>query len=329
MITQALSYSLFQAVVYIIVAPGVLGTLRWFKARLQGRRGALPDQAYRDLWKLLHRKPVIPEHTSWVFLATPFIVFACYALAGMLIPIFYLPDRLNANGASGYPPVTDFLILIYLFGLARFFYGLAGMDTGSSFTRLGSGREMFIHVLTEPTLIVATYALALNFHTTNLTAIMRYRADLNVSESLANPSLWLVFVSITIVMLIEAGRIPFDNPSTHLELTMIGKAISLEYGGVYLAFIEWADAMRLTFFMTFLLNLVLPRSLASPEQPLLMLAVFILVYLVKLVLTDLVLALWEMSRAKLRLTALLPPSGIALAFSILAVFVAVVMGYFQ
>jgi formate hydrogenlyase subunit 4 len=320
--------SVLQMLLFILISPGVLGTLHWMKARLQGRRGALIYQPYLDIWKLLHKRPVIPEVSSWVFFAAPLIVFACYCFLGLIIPVVYLPGSSEIFGQPAGPPLADLLVIVYLLGFTHFVLGLAGMDSGSPFGGMGSGREMFLNVISEPALILSTYAMAISAHTTSLPGIMRFCVDHGFLDFIKNPSYWLIFLALCMVMLAEAGRIPFDNPSTQLELTMVSKAIALEYSGPFLALLEWAEAMRLTFFMTIILNLLIPFSIATQGQSPLLILLLIGLYLLRLGILSLGLTIWELTRVKLRLRALINPGGIALAFSILAIFVAVAVNYF-
>jgi formate hydrogenlyase subunit 4 len=317
-----------QMLLFISISPGVLGLLRLVKARLQGRRGPRLYQPYLDLWKLFHKRPVIPEVSSWVFVAAPLIVFACYCFIGVITPLLYLPGWNEVfDGLSG-PPLADLLVIVYLLGFTHFVLALAGMDSGSPFGGMGGGREMFLNVISEPALILSVYALAISAHTTSLPGIMRFCADLGLKEFINNPSFWLVFLSLCMVMLAEAGRIPFDNPATHLELTMIGKAISLEYSGPFLALLEWAEAMRLTFFLTLILNLLVPFSMLSQGQHPALGILLVGLFILRLVVLVVLLAVWELTRVKLRLRALINPGGLALAFSTLAIFVAVAINYF-
>ena len=326
MIIATLVITLLQFTLYLLIAPAVIGTLRWFKARLQGRSGPSPLQPYFDIWKLARRRPVLPETASWVFRAAPVVVFCCMALIGMLTPIVYLPSSELITGVVG-PPLADFLAIIYLLAFTHFVTGLAGMDSGSPFGGMGSGREMFLHVLSEPVLVLSVFALALNFHTTSLSLTMSRQFAAGLGGLLNNPSLWLVFFALVLTLLAESGRIPYDNPATHLELTMIGKAIHLEYSGIYLALLEWADAMRLTFFIVLLLNLFFPFSMAAAGNPGWLNGLLVLGFIPKLAVVILILAVWEITRAKMRLRAVVVPSSIALTFSILAVVIALVVNY--
>src|SRR5207244_927155 len=159
---------------------------------------------------------------------------------------------------SGFIPL-DLVTVVYLLGLARFALALAGMDTGTPFGGMGSSREMFINVLAEPVLILIIIALTLQRHTTDLTSIFSGSSLVGtVFNVAALLSLWL---ALAFVAIMDNGLLPIDNPSTHLELTMIQKALHLEYSGRNLALIEWGEAMRLTFFLTLLGDLLIARNM--------------------------------------------------------------------
>lgn len=316
-----------QMVFYMAIAPGVLGMLRWFEARFQGRQGSRPWQPYYDLWKLFNRQAVVPETTSWVFIAAPFIVFGCYALIGAMAPVVYLPSYEQILRQVSGPPLADFLVIVGLVSLARFAVALAGMDSGSPFGGMGSSREMFMHVLTEPVFLMVAYGLALTAYTTSLPGVMNAPSGSFFETDPHFILIILILLALTLVMLAEAGRIPFDNPATHLELTMIGKAIHLEYSGPLLALLEWGEAMRLTFFLTLLVNLFFPDWLASANMVWIDNIFLILIYPVKITLLLIVLAFWEETRAKLRLRGVIAPTGMALIFSMIAIVIVFVWHY--
>ena len=312
-----------QGLLYLAIAPLAAGGLCWAKARLQGRQGPRPYQPYLDLWKLLRRRPVVPETSSWVFSAAPFIAFGCYALLGFLMPVVWLPGAHPPQGSPLSWPLGDLLAMVYLLGLARFVMGLAGMDSGAPFGGLGSGREMFMHFLAEPTLVLIIFALALFAHATSLPGVLSVLQAAGLPGLFVSPPIWLIALSLALVTLLEAGRIPFDNPATHLELTMIGKAIHLEYAGYHLALIEWAEALRLTFFLTLVLNLFFPYLMGSSTATLIVNVGWALAYPLKLSVLLFLLAGWEMIWAKLRLRAVVGPAGLALVLASLAVVVVV------
>jgi formate hydrogenlyase subunit 4 len=251
---------LIEAIQLLIVALGgplLVGSLRKVKARLQGRRGASVFQPYRDLRKMLAKEVVISENTSWIFRFTPYLVAAVMLLSSMLVPMLTTRTPLGFIG--------NIIVLMYLLLLATFFLALAGLDAGSAFGGMGSSREMIIAALAEPTVMVAIFAIALRVGSTSLDEIVRRGAE--DSLLLLNPGHVLAFVAFFIVALAETGRLPVDNPATHLELTMIHEAMVLEYSGRHLALIEWAAGMKLFVFLVLLANLFLPWGVARSLEP--------------------------------------------------------------
>jgi formate hydrogenlyase subunit 4 len=247
-----------QLLVVALGAPLLVGALRKLKARLQGRRGAGVFQPYRDLRKLLAKEAVISENTSWIFRFTPYLVASVMLLSALVVPMLSTRTPLGFTG--------NIIVLMYLLLLATFFLALAGLDAGSAFGGMGSSREMIIAALAEPTVMVAIFAIALRVGSTSLDEIVRRGAD--DSLLLLNPGHLLAFVAFFIVALAETGRLPVDNPATHLELTMIHEAMILEYSGRHLALIEWASGMKLFLFLTLLSNLFFPWGVARTLEPL-------------------------------------------------------------
>jgi formate hydrogenlyase subunit 4 len=282
--------AVLQWLVAVLGAPLLVGVIRKTKARLQGRRGAGVWQPYLDLRKLLVKEAVISENTSWIFRFTPYLVIGTMLLAAFIVPV------LTTAGASR--NLGNIILLMYLFLLASFFLALAGLDAGSSFGGMGSSREMAIAALAEPTVMIAIFAIALRAGSTGLhEMITRSVAD---PLLLLNPGHLLAFFSFFIVALAETGRLPVDNPSTHLELTMIHEAMVLEYSGRYLALIEWASAIKLFVFLTLLANIFFPWGIALALQPG-ALMIGALVFVVKMSILALSLAFLETAVAKLRL----------------------------
>ena len=270
-------------------APLLVGILRTLKARLMGRRGPSPWQPYRDLRKLFVKTPVVSTTTSWVFRATPYVLVATMVVAALAAPIL-----------SSRPPLAfaGIILLMYLFLLGTFFLTLAGLDAGSAFGGMGSSRETAVAALAEPTVVLAVFALSLRANTTNLGGVVE-RLSANPLLA-ANPVHLLAFSAFFIVMLAETGRLPVDNPATHLELTMIHEAMVLEYSGRHLALVEWASAMKLLLFLTLLANLFFPWGVPQTLAPLSLL-VGAGVLTGKLAILTVAIALLETSIAKLRL----------------------------
>ena len=249
--------AMIQLLVVGLGAPLLVGVLRTLKARLVGRQGPRPWQPYADLWKLLGKEVVISTTTSWVFRATPYVLVATVLVAALIVPVFEARPPLAFAG--------NIILLVYLFMLATFFLALAGLDAGSAFGGMGASREVAVAALAEPTIIVAVFALALRADTIDLGRVVeRFGREPGLA---ANPAHLLAFAAFFIVMLAETGRLPVDNPATHLELTMIHEAMVLEYSGRYLALVEWAGAMKLFLFMTLLANLFVPWGLTTSLGP--------------------------------------------------------------
>jgi formate hydrogenlyase subunit 4 len=279
-----------QLLVVALGAPLLVGLVRKVKARLQGRRGATIFQPYADLRKLLIKEAVISENSSWIFRFTPYLLAATMLLSALVMPVLTTQTTLGFVG--------NIIVLMYLFLLGAFFLALAGLDAGSAFGGMGSSREMAVAALAEPTVMIAIFAIALRVGTTSLNdVITRSAAD---SLLLLNPGHVLAFVALFVVALAETGRLPIDNPATHLELTMIHEAMILEYSGRYLALVEWAAGMKLFLFLTLLANLFFPWGVALTVTPLSLGIAFIALAL-KLGLLALVIALLETGVAKLRL----------------------------
>jgi formate hydrogenlyase subunit 4 len=279
-----------QLAVVLALPPLVTGIVRKAKARLQNRRGPPLTQAYSDLLKLFRKEALVSSTASWIFTVTPYVVFGTTLLVAVLMPMF-----------SPHPPLgwmSDFILLVYLLGLGRFFIALSALDTASSFGGLGSSREMTIASLVEPAMILSIFATAASAGSMNLNEIA---SSISPSiTSILNPSQILAFAGLFIVTLAETGRIPVDNPATHLELTMIHEAMILEYSGRHLALIEWASQIKLLIFISLLGNLFIPTGISN-DVTIVGFLTGIAIYLVKVAGLAVVVALVESTNAKLRL----------------------------
>jgi formate hydrogenlyase subunit 4 len=288
-VIETLALAVVQTLTIALGAPLLVGTLRTLKARLVGRRGPAPWQPFLDLAKLLGKTPVVSETTSWVFRATPYVLAGAMLVAAMAAPMLTTRPPLAFAGI---------ILLMSLFLLGTFFLALAGLDAGSAFGGMGSSREVAVAALAEPTVILAVFALSLRANTTNLGGVVeRVAGDPLVA---ANPAHLLAFAAFFIVMLAETGRLPVDNPATHLELTMIHEAMVLEYSGRWLALVEWASAMKLLLFLTLLANLFFPWGVPASVAPS-PVALGLLALAGKLAILAAALATLETSIAKLRL----------------------------
>jgi formate hydrogenlyase subunit 4 len=299
---------LAQTALALLLAPGVVGLIRWLKARLQNRRGAPCWQPYLDLRKLFAKEVVVSDNASWLFRAAPFVVFASAVAVTFLVPILAVP--------LPFDPLGDLIVVVYLLLLGTFFLALAGLDPGSAFGGMGSSREMTVAALAEPTIALAVFALALSAGSTNLGQIAaRTMADPGGALS---PGHLLAFGALFVVTLAETGRLPVDNPATHLELTMIHEAMVLEYSGRYLALIEWAAAVKLLVFFVLLANLFVPWGVAVTLTPA-ALAIALVTLLVKLVVLAALIAVFETRIAKLRLFRVPELLSVSFVLALLAI----------
>ncbi|OGZ73053.1 MAG: formate hydrogenlyase [Candidatus Staskawiczbacteria bacterium RIFCSPLOWO2_01_FULL_38_12b] len=298
---------IIQIILVPAVAPLCVGIIRKIKAKLQNRQGAGIFQPYQDLWKLFHKDEVISKDASWIFRCAPYIVFTVTIIIGASIPLF--ASFIN-NTVTG-----DLLIIIYTLAIGTFFLALAGIDTGSAFGGFGSSREMTVAALAEGGFIFSLLTVALISGSTNVFTISQtgllYQSQYLLSGTLA-------FFGFFIVLLAETARFPFDNPATHLELTMIHEAMILEYSGKKLALMEWASANKLLIFIALASNLFFPLGIAqSAGISAVMLGMVI--FMIKIVIFCLVIAVLESSIAKFRFFRLPDLLIIAFIFNVVAI----------
>jgi formate hydrogenlyase subunit 4 len=300
-----------QMFLVLLIAPLALGVTRRVKARLMRRQGAPLLQGYRDLAKLVRKESVLAENASWLFRTAPYLIFALTWVAAALVPSF--ASGLMFNWAA------DVVALVALLGAARTLLALAGMDVGTGFGGIGSSREMMIATLAEPAmmLIVLTFAIAAG--TTRLSGV----ADFFIAEPLGvRVSLALSLVALVIVSLAENARIPVDNPTTHLELTMVHEAMVLEYSGRHLALIEAASMLKLTLYLSLLICLFVPFGMAPATAGPGGWLIGAVAWSAKLLLGAALLGLWEVSIAKMRVFRLPDFLGVAFVFAIIAILLA-------
>lgn len=285
----------------LLLAPLLASYIKKVKARLQGRRGPGLCQGYRDLWKYFRKETVLSEHASWISKVAPFVVFMAIGAVPFLLP-FARPQVLW--GFSG-----DFIAIVYLFGLARFFLALMALDSGSAFGGMGASREMAISALAEPALALALFSAAIAAGSTEPAKIAYY----GLTAGWVTPKWFLTAVGLFIVILAETGRIPVDNPDTHLELTMIHEGMLLETSGRSLAFVSWAAMIKQLLLFTLLANLFFPWGL-DLSGTLIGFVAAMAVWMLKLAVIGSLVAFVEASFAKMRLFKV--PSLLAFSFII-------------
>ena len=281
-------FTIIQLCLVPALSPLAVGVIKKIKAHLQNRRGAGVLQPYRDLWKLLHKDEIISRDASWIFRFAPYLIFAVTLTVAVGVPLF---GSFAAGGKLG-----DMLTLVYLLAVGTFFLALAGLDTGSAFGGFGSSREMTVSALAEGGLIFSLLTLALVSGKTNLFSIANSIVTVDI-QSLQ--SLVLAGLGFFIVLLAETARFPFDNPATHLELTMIHEAMILEYSGKRLALLEWAAANKLLIFIALGANLFFPWGLMQ-ELTLGALVIAVVILALKILFFCLAIALLESIIAKSR-----------------------------
>ena len=303
----AILTQLLHVALVVLAAPLLVGGIRWLKARMLGRRGASPLQPWRDLDKLLRKRPVLAENASAVSEVAPYLGFAACLTALALVPSFALGMALA--------PLADLLLVAGLLALARMALALTGMDVGTAFGGLGAAREMSFASFAEPALLVAALSFVMLAGSSNLDQIAAALRDggfgLRISLALAAAAMLAVAVA-------ENARIPVDNPATHLELTMVHEAMLLESSGRHLALWEAQAALRLTLWLALIVAIFLPFGIAPAGAGPLAWALGLLVWVVKMAGLALALAVFESAIAKMRVFRVPEFLGAALLLALLA-----------
>ncbi|WP_301176003.1 respiratory chain complex I subunit 1 family protein [Actinomadura geliboluensis] len=281
--------AVLQVVLVAAGAPLLAGLMRQVRARAEGRAGAGVLQPWRDLRKLLRKEPITPHGTGPLFRMAPLVLAGSTLVVAAVVPL--VTTRSPLDGAA------DLFAVTALLALGTVALALAALDTGTAFGGMGASREMVVLALVEPTILLSTFALSVRAGSTNLGAIVT--ATLDDPQRAVFPASLLALVALVVVVIAETGRMPVDNPSTHLELTMIHEAMVLEYAGPDLALVEWASAMRLTVLLGLLSNLFVPWGVAGDSLALLPVGVAAIA--AKVAAGGAVLAAAEVFMAKLRM----------------------------
>jgi formate hydrogenlyase subunit 4 len=280
---------LAQMTVVLALAPLLTGLVRKVKARIQRRRGPPLLQPYRDLRRLLAKEAVIAENASWLFRLVPYVVFACTWVAAALVPSFATDLLFSWSG--------DLIVITALLAGARVAQALAGLDVGTSFGGIGASRDVMFSTLAEPAMVMIVFCVALIAGSTKLSTIAAFMAT---GEAGLRVSLALALVALLIVALAENARIPVDNPATHLELTMVHEAMVLEYSGRHLALIDLAASLKLLVYLSVIICIFAPFGIAVGGAGPAALLGGLLAWLAKLGAGGVLLGVFEMSIAKMR-----------------------------
>lgn len=281
---------ILQVLVATAITPLLVGVMRQVRARMEGRVGAGLLQPYRDVRKLLAKEPLRAEGSSIVLIAAPLVLLVSSLMVVALVPLVttaYIPSIPN-----------DLFVVVSLLLIGTVALALLGLDSGTAFGGMGSSRHMMIAALVEPTVLMSVYALSIPVGSSTLSRIVLARgADVT---RVVTPAGLLAVVALVVVVLAETGRLPVDNPSTHLELTMIHEGMILESAGRDLAWLELGSWLRLTALLGLVVNLALPWGLADTAQPLALL-IAVAALGAKLLVAGGLIAAAEVFMAKVRL----------------------------
>ncbi|MEI6831845.1 MAG: NADH-quinone oxidoreductase subunit H [Candidatus Omnitrophota bacterium] len=291
---------ILQIILFILIAPLLSGLITKLKNNFRMRKGQSIIQPYYNLAKLFSKDEVISETASWLFRVTPFVVLSSTLVAAILIPVFIFTAPAHKIG--------DFLVLVFIFALGRFFLALSALDTASFFGGMGASREMFISSLVEPALCMVMFAISLHFGSTDISAFSGMHA-ITVSSVVAA-------LALLLITLAETSRIPIDNQETHLELTMVHEAMVLEYSGSSLALIEMASYIKQMIFFFLIAQLIFPIGL--PWGNFGQILLWILWYITRIAIIAITVALVEVTVAKMRLFRVADFLGFAFVLGVIA-----------
>ena len=281
---------ILQVLVATAITPLLVGVMRQVRARMEGRVGAGVLQPYRDVRKLLAKEPLRAEGSSIVLIAAPLVLLVSSLMVVALVPLVT---------TSYFPSIPgDLFVVVSLLLIGTVALALLGLDAGTAFGGMGSSRHMMIAALVEPTVLMSVYALSIPVGSSTLSRIVLARG-VDVTR-VVTPAGLLAVVALVVVVLAETGRLPVDNPSTHLELTMIHEGMILESAGRDLAWLELGSWLRLTALLGLVVNLALPWGLADSAQPLALL-IAVAALGVKLLVAGGLIAAAEVFMAKVRL----------------------------
>jgi formate hydrogenlyase subunit 4 len=291
---------LIHFLLVICMPPLLLGVINRTKATFAGRSGAPLLQPYYDLFRLLRKGSVFSRTTTWLFRAGPIVTLAATLAASLLIPLGNHIPPLSFNG--------DMILFVYLLALGRFFTTIAALDTGSSFEGMGAAREVTFSCLAEPVICIALLVLSRLSGSLSLSGMLTHSSTILWINSGA--ALVLLVAGLFFVLLSENCRIPFDDPNTHLELTMIHEVMVLDHSGPAFGMVLYAAALKLFILGALFLHVLLPLRVASPLLDW-------LIFFISMILLAVVIGVVESSMARYRLVRV---PQMLLAASVLSAF---------
>ena len=290
-----------QVVALALGAPVLLGVMRKVRCRLEGRVGPSVLQPLRDVRKLLRKERLRPDQASWIFPLAPVVLVATTVVASAMAPLVTTRPAFGSG--------ADLFAIVYLLLTGSGLLALAGLDAGTAFGGMGASRAVTIGALAEPALLVTILALSFGVHSSNLPAVVH--GTVVDPGTLATPQRLFALAALVVVIVAESGRLPVDNPATHLELTMVHEAMILEYAGPDLALVSVGEAMRLALLLGIFVNLVVPWGIA-PTDGVGVIGLGLVALAGKVLIAGGVLATFEVFTAKVRLFRL--PELLAGAF---------------
>lgn len=292
---------IFQVLLVILIAPFVKTFIHKLKCLLRGQKGPPLYQAYLDIFKLMKKEVVLSKDASFISRIAPYMVFLSTTWVITFLPIINSYTLLSFTG--------DIIALVYILAFGTFFMALYGMDQASAFGGLGSSREMIIASLAEPSFMLVIFTFALQTGTTNISNIFEVIHQTGVGKFPV--SLVFALMALLIIALAENARIPFDNPETHLELTMVHEAMILEASGRHLALFELSSYIKLVIFLTVASNIFIPFGFYN-KTDILYIFLGVVSFILKLIIFAVPIAIIEMSIAKMRFFRV--PEILTLAF---------------
>ena len=302
-----------QTALFVAAAPLLAGWIKRCRCHLQNRAAPPVWQPYRDLGRLFGKNVVVADTTSWLFRLAPYVIFGAAVLTASVVPL--AATRLPTSA------IADVIVIVGFFALARFFQALAAMDAGTAFGGMGASREMTIASLAEPAMLLVVFTFAVTAGTTNLSSAIDH---VLAAGLVLRPSFIFAAVALLMVAVAETGRVPVDNPATHLELTMVHEAMVLEYSGRHLALIEWAGQLKLMIHGVLFIDLFVPWGIATGTSPA-GIALGVAAAAGKLAVLGFALAVSETVVAKMRLFRVPGYLGFAFMLALLGMFSHVIL----
>ena len=297
----------------LLLAPLYLTLVKKVKARVQGRRGPAILQGYRNLAKLFRKEVIYSDYSCFISRIAPYASLSLLLVASLMVPLIWVPEEELVTG--------NIIVLLYLMVAGRLLIALLGLDSASTFGGMGSSREMSLSAIIEPVTVLVFAALAYIMGSLSIPVMFRHAAT---EFPFVSPTVLLLSIPLFILLIVETGRIPVDNPETHLELTMVHEGMLLDTSGRNLALFELSHGVKQVIFMTLLLNILIPAGLVLEFSIPALIIAFVL-FLIKSCALSVVVGLFESSYAKMRFFQIPNLFMIAFFFSILTIFIEVMI----